>query len=265
MNVGDIVIYPSKADRMVNIGIIASDYLFAATPDLEYPNRRHVTWKIHAPRAQFSQAALYEIGSALTLFQVTNNADEFLAALNGSPLAPAEVDAVAATEIAIQTEESVEDFTIKRLKGGITSAQFEQFVAGLLRCMGYYARVTQYSKDGGIDIIAHKDELGFEPPIVKVQCKQTLSTIGGPNVQQLLGAIQPGEFALFITLGDYSTDAKKIESNKSNVRLIRGIDLVQLIFNNYESLEPQFKAMLPLRQSYAPSAMPSDLGPKSAA
>ena len=120
--------------------------------------------------------------------------------------------------------------------------------------MGYFARVTTHSGDGGVDIIAHKDELGFEPPIIKVQCKQTLATIGGPTVQRLLGAIQPEEHALFVTLGDYSSDAIRIERGKSNLRLIDGTDLVQLVFNNYEQLEPQFKSLLPLKRSYVPSA-----------
>lgn len=28
----------------------------------------------------------------------------------------------------------------------------------------------------GIDIIAHRDELDFEPPIIKIQCKQILAS-----------------------------------------------------------------------------------------
>jgi len=40
------------------------------------------------------------------------------------------------------------------------------------------------------------------------------------------------------------------------LRLIKGTELVQLIFNNYERLEPQFKAMLPLKKTYTPSATP---------
>jgi restriction system protein len=224
----------------------------------EYPHRRRVGWKMHAPRAQFSQPALYEIGSAITLFQVSNNAEEFLAALDGKPFKAVDVDAVSAAEIAVQAEVGVEDFVIKQLKNGLSAELFERLIAELLRCVGYYARVTPYSGDGGVDIIAHKDELGFEPPIVKVQCKQSLSTIGGPAVQQLLGAIQPGEHALFVTLGDYSSDAVGIERGKSNLRLIGGADLVQLIFNNYERFEPQFKTLLPLKRSYTPSAMPSN-------
>ena len=170
------------------------------------------------PRANFSQSALYEIGSAITLFQISNNTEEFLAALDGKPFKVSDVDAVSAIEIAVQAEELVEDFVIKQLKNGMNSEMFEHFIAELLRCMGYYSRVTRYAGDGGVDVIAHKDELGFEPPIIKVQCKQSLATIGGPAVQQLLGAIQSGEHALFVTLGDYTVDAIRIERGKSNLR-----------------------------------------------
>ena len=84
------------------------------------------------------------------------------------------------------------------------------------------------------------------------------STVGGPTVQQLLGAIQPGEHALFVTLGDYSSDAVRIERGKSNLRLISGADLARSIFSNYEKFEPRFKSLLPLKRSYTPSAMPSE-------
>jgi restriction system protein len=88
MTIGDVVVYPSKADRFVRIGLVEGNYTFLSSLNHEYPHRRRVGWKVHAPRAQFSQPALYEIGSAITLFQVSNNAEEFLAALDGNPLRP---------------------------------------------------------------------------------------------------------------------------------------------------------------------------------
>ena len=260
MQVGDVVVYPSKPDRMVHIGRIAGPYEHRPANVGGYVHRRRVTWLASVPRAQISQPALYEIGSAVTLFQISNNADEFLAAAAGQPFKAAEVDEGSAAEIGEQAAETVEDFIIKRLKNGLSPEQFEGFVAELLRSMGYFARTTRYAGDGGVDIIAHKDELGFEPPIIKVQCKQTLATIGGPTVQQLLGAIQAGEHALFVTLGDYSSDAVRIERGKSNLRLIGGADLVGLILNNYESFEPRFKSLLPLKRSYAPSALAGEPG-----
>ena len=173
MRVGNVVAYPSKRDRMVNIGTIASDYVFSSAPDPQYPHRRRIEWKAHKPRAEFSQAALYEIGSAITLFEVANNADEMLSALGGKSLRPAEVETVSAATTSAQVDDSVEDFVIKRLKADLTPEQFEQFVGGILKSMGYFVRLTVHSGDGGVDIIAQKDELGFEPPIIKVQCKQT--------------------------------------------------------------------------------------------
>lgn len=76
-------------------------------------------------------------------------------------------------------------------------------------------------------------------------------------MQQLLGAIQTGEHALFVTLGDYSADAIRIERGKSNLRLINGTDLTQMIFNNYEKFDPRFKILLPLKRTYTPSTIRS--------
>ena len=143
ITLGDVVVYPSRQDRLVNIGLVSGDYSYLPSADPEYPHRRRLDWKLHVPRAQFSQSALYEIGSAITLFQISNNADELIAALEGEPITALDVDADTAAEIAVQAEESIEDFVIKRLKNDLTPDQFEHFVAELLlRCMGYYSRVT---------------------------------------------------------------------------------------------------------------------------
>src|SRR5438477_128580 len=130
----------------------------------------------------------------LNLSALPSSRDEFNAALEGKPFNAADLDAVTAIETAAQTQESIEDYVIKRLNG-IKDDDFEQFVAGLLRGMGYYARVTRRSGDGGVDVIAHKDELGFEG-VIKVQCKRTVASIGGPLVNQLLGVTEQGEKAL---------------------------------------------------------------------
>jgi restriction system protein len=254
MKVGDVVIFPSKYDRMINIGEISGPYEYRPDLSTEYPHRRAVAWQRHISRDEFSQSALYEIGSAITLFRVTSHADEFLAALAGSPLQTSENDdAPAATVIAEQFEESAEDFVIKRLKLSQSAYEFEHFVAHLLECMGYHARVTKATSDGGVDIIAHRDELGFEPPIIKVQCKQTLGTSGRPDVQKLFGAIEREEKGLFVTLGTFSPDARTFEQSKSNLRLIDGRALVELIYIHYHKFSPRYQALVPLKRTYSPA------------
>lgn len=257
MKPGDLVIFPSKPDRMVNIGVIDGPYVYQAQASFDCPHRRAVKWLKHIPRADFTQGALNEIGSALTLFKVATNADEFLAALEGQAYEPDDIDEVSAERVTEQVEESTEDFIIKRLKTSQSSYQFEHFIAHLLKCMGYHSRVTQASADGGVDIIAHRDELGFEPPIIKVQCKQILSTIGRPDVQKLFGAIEREEKGLFVTLGSFSADARTFEQTKPNLRLIDGSALIELIYEHYHQFEPRYQMLLPLKRSYIPGPIVS--------
>lgn len=252
MKLDDIVIFPSKPDRMVNIGKVDGNYEYHPDAPRECPHRRSIKWLKHLPRADFSQAALNEIGSALTLFRVATNADEFLSALEGNKFEVADVDDASAEQASEQAEESTVDFIIKRLKSSQSPYQFEHFVAHLLKCMGYFSRVTQASGDGGVDIIAHRDELGFEPPIIKVQCKQTLSTIGRPDVQKLFGAIEREEKGLFVTLGSFSPEARTFEQTKHNLRLIDGPTLIELIYEHYHKFEPRYQMLLPLKRSYIP-------------
>jgi len=98
------------------------------------------------------------------------------------------VDVAAEAPSAERIEADTRDFVIATLMRELEGAQFEHFVAHLLEQMGYRTRVTQASGDGGVDIIAHRDALGLEPPIIKVQCKRTTGSMGGPDVQRLTGS-----------------------------------------------------------------------------
>lgn len=48
---GDIVVYPSKSDRMVNIGRFRETVEYVTDDRDEYPTHRHVDWLGHFPRA----------------------------------------------------------------------------------------------------------------------------------------------------------------------------------------------------------------------
>lgn len=122
--------------------------------------------------------------------------------------------------------------------------------------MKYFTRITQSSGDGGVDIIAHRDELGFEPPIIKVQCKQVTDKIGDPVINQLLGTLGDGEFGLVVCLGSYTAQAKATERNKPKLRLIDGELLVHLVLENYAELAPKYRALIPLKQIYVTDLYP---------
>lgn len=187
---------------------------------------------------------------------------EFLDFLDGATSAttPSVVEAepeAAADEAADQPDpERIEtytrDFIIETLMTKLEGIGFEHFVAHLLGAMGYRTEVTSPSRDGGYDILASHDPLLLEPPIVKVQCKRTTSSIGRPEVQQLTGTLAAGgsELGLFVTLGSYSADAQHEERHRQNLRLINGRQLVKLIFEHYDKFSLEYKRLLPLRPVY---------------
>ena len=253
--VGDLVIYPSKTDRRVHVGEITSEYEYDEKGNNIYPNRRSVKWLNDFARTRFSQGALYEIGSALSFFQVKNYSDEFIVALGGQPASAVEGGDETATYVADEIEQNTRDFILKILAQELKGHGFAEFMGHLLETMGYKTRIAPPGPDGGIDIIAHRDELGFEPPIVKVQVKSTEGSTGDPAVSQLIGKLDPSEYGLFITLGTYTTQAKNTARNKSNLRLIDGDELVNLVLSHYEQFDSKYKGMLPLKRVYVPEPL----------
>jgi len=255
MKPGDFVIYPAKQTRDVHIGKIEGPYKYDPQLEPGYPNLRPVKWLRSFPRTHFSQGALYEIGSALSLFQVKTYAEEFLAALEGQaiPTSPVKDETVAI--VAEEIEETTKDFILKRLAHELKGHPFADFVARLLQAMGYRTRISPEGPDAGVDIIAHKDELGFEPPIVKVQVKSTEGTVGDPMVSGFYGKVTHGEYGLLVTLGSFTAQARNFERSKSNLRLIDGEELVQLVFQHYESFDSRYKGLLPLKRVYIPEVL----------
>lgn len=252
---GDIAVYPSKRDRQVHLGRITGPYQYDPKLEPGYPNLRPVEWVRAIPRTKFSQGALYEIGSAMSLFQVKNYADEFIAALHGQPLVPSVEEDETIAVVAADIEEMTHDFILKRLAQELKGHPLARFVAHLLGAMGYRTRVSPEGPDGGIDVIAHKDELGFEPPIIKVQVKSTEGNIGSPDVQALYGTVESREHGLLVTLGSFTAQARNFARNKSNLRLIDGDELVDLILQHYEELDSRYKGLIPLKRVYVPEAL----------
>ncbi len=259
MKPGDFVAYPSKSDRRIHLGRVDGPYRYDPSLQAGYPNLRSVAWLKHVPRSSLSQGALYELGSALSLFQVKNYADEVLALLESKeapPVPPKQDETVAG--VTKDVEDTTRDFVVKTLAQQTKGHPFAYFVAHLLGTMGYRTRVSPEGADGGVDIVAHRDELGFEPPVIKVQCKSTEGKIGDPEVTQLYGKVDEGEHGLFVTLGWYSPQAKTFARNKSNLRLIDGAELVQLVLAHYENFDAKHKGLLPLRRVYVPEVPEED-------
>lgn len=255
MQIGDLVAYPDKFERKIFLGEVSGSYSYDPKKSSEYPNSRSVKWLGSFPRTQFSQGALYEVGSAMSFFQVKNFADEFRAALEGKATA---VNAVEQDEtvalVSGEIEDTTRDFILKRLSQEFKGLPLEGFVVHLFEAMGYHARLTQRNEPS-VDVIAHKDHLGIEPPIIKIQVKSSEGTASDKDVSALCGKLGVGEAGVFITLGGYSSHARDQEKNRPNLRLIDGDELVELVLQHYERFDAKHKGVLPLRRVYVPESL----------
>lgn len=258
VQIGDYVVFPSKIDRQINIGIIESNYIYNPTAN-EYVQQHKVKWLKHLPRTAFSQGALYEIGSAMSFFSVKNYADEYFAALDKSfkkttiAAEGDEDDSVAAT--AEDIVETTRDFILKELSKHLKGYDLEGFVADLLKAMGYRTIVSKQGGDSGIDITAYKDEL---PPRILVQVKSQDGDIKESTIQSLKGAMREGDYGLFVTLSNYTRNAQRYLESVPIIRGINGTELVDLVLKYYKDLSEKYRKIIPLKMVYIPVAKDED-------
>lgn len=255
MKIGDIIIFPSRISREILIGKTVGNYKFDKNG--VYFHTRNVEWLKTFPRTKFSQGALYEIGAAMTFFQVKNNADEFAAALENKEyiFRSENIEEESINFVADDIEQQSRDFVLKQIEQKLKGHGLSEFAGHLLNLMGYNTKVSEPGPDRGIDIIAYKDDLGVNPPRIIAQIKSSGGEINEKAVSELYGKVSEKEFGLFISLGGFNKLAENFAFGKHNLRLIDGYELVDLIYKYYDKLDGKYKGMIPLKKVYIPESL----------
>ena len=114
----------------------------------------------------------------------------------------------------------------------MTGYEFENYISTLLTKMGFEVEVTQYSNDGGIDLIATYEKPIFSGKYI-VQCKRWVTSVGQPEVRDLYGVVmdQRANKGILITTSDFTAQAYEFAKGK-NIELINGEILKALTENN---------------------------------
>jgi restriction system protein len=115
---------------------------------------------------------------------------------------------------------------------------FEQLVLDLLHAMGYGTSRSDLQRvggsgDGGIDGIISLDRLGLEK--VYVQAKRWKNTVGSPEIQGFMGALQlqGASKGVFITTSAFTRDAKEAASRaRGSIVLVDGTQLSGLMMDH---------------------------------
>jgi restriction system protein len=133
LQVGDLIVYPSKRDRQIHIGKIEGGYRYDPSLEASYPNLRPVKWLKTLPRTHFTQGGLYEIGSAMSFFQVKTYAEEFRAAVEGKTAPPPVTKDETVGLVVEEIEETTKDFILKTLSQELKGHPLADFLAHLLK------------------------------------------------------------------------------------------------------------------------------------
>jgi restriction system protein len=131
---------------------------------------------------------------------------------------------------------SIADELLTRLHDN-DPAFFEEAVLELLIAMGYggaegKATRTQLSNDGGIDGVIDQDALGLSRIYVQAKRYAVDSTVGRPDIQAFVGALQGAQAnqGVFLTTGKFSRGAVQYaDAIQSRVVLIDGERLARLM------------------------------------
>ncbi len=115
---------------------------------------------------------------------------------------------------------------------------FEKMVVELLLKMGYgwddkeSGIVSGGVNDGGIDGIIYEDQLQLSKIYIQAK-KYTDKTIGRPEMQQFVGAMENNQKGVFITTSQFAKTAiDYIEKSSKNIALIDSEKLTELLVKN---------------------------------
>lgn len=260
----DLVVLPLKTQRAIQIGEVTGDYQFEIEGPDPFFHWRPVKWIGEAvPRANFGKDLLNTFGAFMTICRVQrNNAEARMAAMRANGWKPESLAAltkapsVSVNESALETEDTdleeaardqIAQLIIARFKGhGLT-----RLVEGILKAQGYITYRSAEGGDGGADILAGAGPLGFGAPCLCVEVKSESSPIDRPTVDKLLGAVTKfgAQEGLFVSWSGFKTNVQKeLAASFFRVRLWTQKELLEALFTNYDNLDADLKAELPLKR-----------------
>jgi restriction system protein len=271
---GDYIVLPIRATSQIAFGQV-TDGGYRYLSNQEDATRRHVIqvkWlKTDVSKSLLKQDMRYQLGSALTVFEVGNNdaAYRLEQVMAGKPdpgarspinLAgpkPLETFQDEATNVsdAINLAEVAQDEIAKRLQEDFKGHELSELVEALLTAEGFKCRNSPPGADGGVDVLAGMGPLGMDSPKLVVQVKSQTGAVSDTVLQQLNGAIHrfQADQALLVTFGGVTGPAKTyLETQYFNIRVWTIGDIIQAIYKHYPALDNEMKARLPLKQIWVP-------------
>jgi restriction system protein len=130
---------------------------------------------------------------------------------------------------------------------------FQKLVGDLLAAMGYHVVwIAPPGKDGGVDVIAHTDPLGINPPRIKTQVKRTTDKVNVDSLKSFVAIIHEGDVGIYVSTGGFTKDAVDFARSQEQ-RKITLIDLrrfLELWIEHFTKLSDSAQRRFPLKRIF---------------
>lgn len=266
MKVGDLVVLPQKLRPAIAIGRVVGEYEFH--PESIVKHSRKVEWlQREVPRVQFAKDLLYSLGASQTVCKIArNHAEERIGKfLKGATPSVSEVDSAQQIpgssvielvdgmegSVDVDVQEYADDKLRSFIKEHFSGHDLARLVEGILAAKGYKTLNSEPGRDGGVDILAGRGELGFEHPKICVQVKSQDVPLDVGVLRELQATVTNfgAEFGLLIGWGGFNrgllAESKRLFFK---IRLWDSSDLLSNLFEVYPHLSPELQSTLPLKQ-----------------
>lgn len=264
---GDLIVLPLKTQPAIYIGEVIGDYQSALDGPKPFYHWRAVKWIAEGvPRSNFGKDLLFTFGAFLTICRVQrNNAEQRIAAMCANGWKP-ETIAAATKATALVTDETAEDTDLEELAhdqiADLIAARFKghgltRLVEAILQAQGYTTYRSPEGADGGADILAGAGPLGFGVPRLCVEVKSESAQISRETVDKLLGAMTKfnADEGLFVAWGGFKGNVQKeLATQFFRLRLWTRKELLEQLFEQYDRLDEDLKAELPLKRVWMVAA-----------
>lgn len=250
MQLGDLVVVPSKFQPVINIAEITGNYTFDKKAEAEYRHYRSVKWlKRDIPRNRFDQDLLYSFGAIMTICQISRNDAEnrIRLMLNQAIVPPPSPPPIENIDL----EETGRDRIARLLEQKFKGHNLTRLVEAILKAQGYTTYMSPPGPDKGIDILAAPGPLGFGNPRLCVQVKSGNDPVDSPTLNQLIGAMQnvQADQGLIVSWSGFKQTVERERAVQFfKVRFWNQENIISELLAHYESLDEDLRAEIPLKR-----------------
>lgn len=259
---GDLVVLPLKTRSAIAIGTVIGPYEYHKKGPDGALHRRPVKWiRTDLPRTAIDQDLLYSLGAFLTVCRIKrHNAEERIKAILDGKRPPVDfqpkdggddVEDEAEDIESIDLEQAGRDRIVARIQAKLCGHALSALIDAILRANGYVTKLSPPGADGGVDILAGTEPMGFGEPRLAVQVKSGDSPVDVTVLRGLQGSMSTfgADHGLLVSWGGFKPTAiKEAATHHFKIRLWDSGEVLSELLRVYDKLDVDMRAELPLKR-----------------